>query len=302
MIKRIQPFKYFRLVGLIGIILLGFITLVGTGGGDADDTYLAEGKQIDEPPPASTNTPASPVIFDLSFFATGGASISFRISFNDAEADVTTFCVAFDDQPDKYYAYNVKSETEGKTAFRLTVTDVININTPDTYCFTVFVLDEAGHTSNKLSGCFYVECETCYDDCMSTCDDGTMSIQGRLAGDPIDFSGDACAMRNDNIEVGLFCNGAYIGLEIKEPGKLAAGTTFAVKPHESDEVGPDDFPIVVERYRPDHWKQSASGGTFTVITYHQSALVAEYELIMPDGGVLSGRINVRNFEDFEQEI
>jgi hypothetical protein len=297
MTKRIKRFVGFRHIGLLAVALLGVASIIGSNGDGrgSNDKYMRNARVINEAPPPETVSPSTPAVFDLALLSPGGAGLSVSVSFTDIEGDVTTFCIAFDDQPDKYYAYDVKKDTYGQTSYRLSVTDMININDIGTYCFTVFVQDEAGHTSNKLSACFAVKCEPYDDECDAGCDDGTMTIIGTIDGDSINLSGYVCAEKDDDLAIGLFCGEIQIGLIIKEPDKLAAGTTFAVKPYQGDQVMPDDFPIVVERYQPDHWKESASGGTFTVITYNANGLNATYDLLMPDGGHVSGEINLWNF-------
>jgi len=293
-----RPVSAFRYAGLLGIVLLGFVAIIGSGGGSSKGKYLISGKLIKEAPPPSTASPSAPVIFDLSVSSTVGVNITFSVSFTDIEADATTFCIAFDDQPKKYYAYDVKEDAYGHTSYRLSVTDSINIFTPGTYCFTVFLQDEAGNTSNKISNCFAVECEECEEDCTPGCSNGAMTIAGTLDGGPIDFSGKACARKGDDIEVGLFfCNGTYIGLEIKEVDKLASDTTYAVNPYEGGERMPDDFPIKIVRFKPENWEQSASSGTFSVTTYNDNTLIATYKLIMPDGGEVSGEMNIWSFQE-----
>lgn len=284
----------FRCTGLLTVVLLGIVAIIGSNGDGSrsDDIYMRNATVINEAPPPETVSPSTPAVFDLTVASPGGAGITISVSFTDIEGDVTTFCIAFEDQPGKYYAYDVKKDAYGRTSDRLSVTDMININDIGTYCFTVFVQDEAGHTSNKLSACFAVKCEPFEEDCYYNCDDGTMTITGSLDGDAVDLAGYACVRKDDEITVGLFCGKTHIGLIIKEPDKLAPDTTYAVKPYQGDPAAPDAFPIVIERYQPDHFKETASGGTFTVITYNANGLSATYELLMPDGGSLSGEINI----------
>ena len=283
-----------RCFGLLAVALLGVLSIIGSNGGGSsvDDKYMRNGTVIHEAPPPETVSPSAPAISDLSVLSPGGASLTIKVTLTDIEGDVTTFCIAFEDQPDKYYAYDVKNETYGQTSYRLSVADLINIDDIGTYCFTVFVQDDAGHTSNKLRFCFAVKCEPYDDDCYSRCEDGTMTIIGTIAGETINLSGYACAGKDDDLVVGLFCGETYVGLIIKEPGKLVSGTTLAVKPYQGDQVMPDDFPVLVERFQPEHWKKSATGGTFTVIVYNENGLTASYDLLLPDGDRVSGEINL----------
>lgn len=136
--KRISNFTYILILGSIAMLLL---TACGSGAG-----------QVIDHTPQLSNLTYTPTSFTKN---QGGGAVNIQgsMDFIDANSDIVTFKASIDGITKSYDRSDLKGTKSG------TITGYVPISTASTgnFTFKVWVVDNAGNESDKLTGTFTVQ-------------------------------------------------------------------------------------------------------------------------------------------------
>lgn len=125
----------------------------------AGDVFSGGNPIAENPPPPTlpTTSTHSLVISNLTISPSSGpqnTQITFNITIDDINADVTKFCVRICSNDQYYYEYDISMS--GQNPFTLSLPIIITNIAPGSIPIQVFVKDSAGNVSNYLNATFTV--------------------------------------------------------------------------------------------------------------------------------------------------